>query len=183
MSGDRIDQLLVEYRNQLRLPWSRTLAGAQRVWMVVYDPELERRLRLKLEDFASETRDSGHPWELIDLTTSFADWLAANEYREAYFAEPELLAGALGGYADVLTHRVESALADAKLGDDSVMAILGAGSLFPMARMSELLDRVSPGIRGRLLVFFPGHVDGSNYRLLDARDGWNYLAVPITIGG
>jgi len=29
------------------------------------------------------------------------------------------------------------------------------------------------------LVFFPGERDGSNYRLLDARDGWNYLATPI----
>ena len=60
MSGDRIDQLVAEYRNQLRLPWSRTLAGPQRVWMVVYDPELERRLRLKLEEFAIETREAGH---------------------------------------------------------------------------------------------------------------------------
>lgn len=183
MSGDRIDQLLVEYRNQLRLPWSQTLAGQQRVWMVVYDPELERRLRLKLEEFAIETREAGHAWELIDLTSSFADWLAANEYREAYFAEPELLSNSLGGYADELVHRVETVLADPRLDDDAVVAMLGAGSLFPMARMSELLDRVAPTIRGRLLVFFPGHVDGSNYRLLDARDGWNYLAVPITIGG
>lgn len=183
MSGDRIDQLVAEYRNQLRLPWSHTLAGPQRIWMVVYDPELERRLRLKLEEFAIETREAGHAWELIDLTASFADWLAANEYRDAYFAEPELLANSLGGYAEALAERVEAALADEKLGDTAVIAILGAGSLFPMARMSELLDRVSPAIRGRLLVFFPGHVDGSNYRLLDARDGWNYLAVPITIGG
>ncbi len=183
MSGDRIDQLVTEYRNQLRLPWSRTLAGPQRVWMVVYDPELERRLRLKLEEFAIETREAGHTWGLIDLTASFAEWLAANEYRDAYFAEPDLLANSLGAYADALAARVETVLANDKLGDDAVVAILGAGSLFPMARMSELLDRVSPAIRGRLLVFFPGHVDGSNYRLLDARDGWNYLAVPITIGG
>lgn len=183
MSGDRIDQLVAEYRNQLRLPWSRTLAGPQRIWMVVYDPELERRLRLKLEEFAIETREAGHAWELIDLTSSFAEWLSANEYRDAYFAEPELLTNSLGGYADALAARVEAALADEKLGDDAVVAVLGAGTLFPMARMSELLDRVSPAIRGRLLVFFPGHVDGSNYRLLDARDGWNYLAVPITIGG
>jgi hypothetical protein len=29
-------------------------------------------------------------------------------------------------------------------------------------------------IKGRLVVFFPGHLERSNYRLLDARDGWNY---------
>jgi hypothetical protein len=39
---------------------------------------------------------------------------------------------------------------------------------------------VSPEIKGRLLVFFPGEHDGGSYRLLDARDGWNYLAIPIT---
>jgi hypothetical protein len=183
VTGDRIDQLLAEYRSQLRLPWSDTLAPAQRVWMVVYDPELERRLRLRLEEFAIETREAGHSWELIDLTASFAEWLSANEYRDAYFAQPELLAGALGGYADALVHRVESVLGNPKLGEGSVVGILGTGALFPMARVSELLDRVSPSIRGRLIVFFPGHVDGSNYRLLDARDGWNYLAVLITIGG
>lgn len=38
---------------------------------------------------------------------------------------------------------------------------------------------VEPHIRGRLLVFFPGVYEHENYRLLDARDGWNYRAVPI----
>lgn len=183
MSGDRVDQLLAEYRNQLWLPWSRTIAGPQRVWMVVYDPELERRLRLRLEEFAIETREAGRRWALVDLTTAFAEWLAANEYRDAYFNEPELLSGALGGFADSLADRVAAALGDPTTDESTVVAILGAGSLFPMARVSELIDRVSPEVRGRLLVFFPGHLEGSNYRLLDARDGWNYLAVPITTGG
>ena len=44
-----------------------------------------------------------------------------------------------------------------------------------------LMEAVTDRVRGRLLVFFPGEREGSNYRLLDARDGWNYLAVPITI--
>lgn len=183
MSGDRIDQLLTEYGNQLRLPWSRTIAGPQRVWMVVYDPDLERRLRLRLEEFAIETREAGHGWEIVDLTPAFADWLAANEYREAYFAEPVLLSGALGGFADALAERLESVLTSPRSDDGTVVAVLGTGSLFPMARVSELLDRVSSHVQGRLLVFFPGHLDGSNYRLLDARDGWNYLAVPITAEG
>ena len=46
--------------------------------------------------------------------------------------------------------------------------------------MSALLNEVSDAIAGRLLVFFPGQHEGSSYRLLDARDGWNYLATPIT---
>ena len=36
-------------------------------------------------------------------------------------------------------------------------------------------------IRGRFGLFFPGEFDINDDRLLDARDGWNYLAVPITL--
>ena len=41
----------------------------------------------------------------------------------------------------------------------------------------------NPDIAGRLVVFFPGSRDGNTYRLLDARDGWNYLAHSITLHG
>jgi hypothetical protein len=34
-------------------------------------------------------------------------------------------------------------------------------------------------VPGRLLQTFPGTHEGGIYRLLDARDGWNYLAVSI----
>ena len=47
-------------------------------------------------------------------------------------------------------------------------------------KVSALFERVNDAIAGRLLVFFPGEVEGNSYRLLDARDGWNYLATPIT---
>ena len=60
-----------------------------------------------------------------------------------------------------------------------MVALLGVGSLFPMVRVSDLIQRVSANVRGRLLVLFPGSFEGGNYRLLDARDGWNYLAIPI----
>jgi len=46
--------------------------------------------------------------------------------------------------------------------------------------VSDLMSAVDSSIRGRLLAFFPGEFENNNYRLLDARDGWNYLAVPIT---
>jgi hypothetical protein len=47
-------------------------------------------------------------------------------------------------------------------------------------KVSALVSEVNDAIAGRLLVFFPGQHEGSSYRLLDARDGWNYLAIPIT---
>jgi hypothetical protein len=55
------------------------------------------------------------------------------------------------------------------------------GSLYPMLHVSELVGRVAPHIQGRMLILFPGSLEHGNYRLLDARDGWNYLAIPITI--
>ena len=47
-------------------------------------------------------------------------------------------------------------------------------------RADAVVEDVAPAIQGRLAVFFPGEYESNNYRLLDARDGWNYLAVPIT---
>ena len=43
------------------------------------------------------------------------------------------------------------------------------------------MKAIESDVRGRIAVFFPGEYEDSNYRLLDARDGWNYLAVPITL--
>ena len=63
--------------------------------------------------------------------------------------------------------------------DNTVVALSGVGSLFGLTKTSDVLDQVTDAIRGRLLVFFPGRYENSQYRLLDARDGWNYLAVPI----
>ena len=64
--------------------------------------------------------------------------------------------------------------------DETVVAVTGVASLFGFTRVSEVLPLVEPHIQGRLLIFFPGVYEQNNYRLLDARDGWNYLAVPIT---
>ena len=56
------------------------------------------------------------------------------------------------------------------------MALLGVGSLFGLARVSTIVEGIKDVVPGRLLVFFPGehHPENHTYRLLDARDGWNY---------
>jgi len=69
---------------------------------------------------------------------------------------------------------------------DGVVALLGGGTLFGLedsVKVSARLNAVNDAVAGRLLVFFPGEHEGSSYRLLDARDGWNYLAIPITPKG
>lgn len=178
----RIDDLIANYKRFVGLPWPTNLAPAQRVWMAVYAPEEERRLRLHLDEFATASRSAGYEWGLIDITTEFELWMAEHEYREAYFASPKLIQPELVGFFDVLVERVRSQVA--ALSDDrTIVGLVGAGSLFGLGehvRVSALIERVHDLIQGRLLVFFPGQVEGNNYRLLGAKDGWNYLATLIT---
>lgn len=180
-----VDELLAAYETFLGLPWQRNLAPPQRVWMAVYPPEHERRLRLHLPAFKAATSKRHHSWALMDITESFESWMGAHEYREAYFGDPELLEPALPAYFGELTRDVRSQLVEHS-ASDGVVALLGAGTLFGLGdsvKVSALLNSVSDSIAGRLLVFFPGEHEGNHYRLLDARDGWNYLAIPITPSG
>lgn len=177
---NEIERLLKAYDQFLRIPWDRSLAGAQKVWFVIYDPAHERRLRMRISDFALATQRAGHDWVLFDMTDAFAHWLAQHDYREDYFADPEAMDLALEDFAALVAEQLVATLHDPAVGDQTVVAVVGLAALFGLIRASKLLRAVDAHIRGRMLVFFPGQHDGANYRLLDARDGWNYLAVPIT---
>ena len=108
--------------------------------------------------------------------------MAKDEYRDAYFEEPDDLAMKMETeFADFVADCIRSVLSSAD--EKSVVAVFGAGALFGFTRVSRVLNLVEPDIKGRLVVFFPGQYDQNNYRLLDARDGWNYMAVPITLHG
>lgn len=175
-----IEALCKEYERQVCLRWDDTLAGPQRVWFAVYEPSLERRLRLRVPLFEEATKKAGHGWERVDLTDAFANWMAGHEYRDSYFASPELLDIALPDFATDVATKVRSQLQAPAVDEQTVVAISGVASVFGLASVSQLVEDVAPSIQGRMLVFFPGHHEGSSYRLLDARDGWNYLAVAIT---
>jgi hypothetical protein len=177
-----VDDLLEAYRKFVSLPWQQNLAPAQRVWMAVYPPEHERRIRLHVADFELTTREAQYTWALIDITTSFEHWMARHEYRDQYFGSPELLETALPAFFVQLTSDVRDQL-HKHPSPKVVVGLLGAGTLFGLGdavKVSALLNVVNEAITGRLLVFFPGEHEGNSYRLLDARDGWNYLATPIT---
>jgi hypothetical protein len=178
----RIHDLIANYERFAKLPWPGGLAPAQRVWMAVYEPEDERRLRLHLQEFDTTSKAAGHDWALIDITNSFETWMAAHEYREAYFANPKLIQHEMAGFVDYLVEEVRQQLAQQSTAN-SIVGLLGAGSLFGLGdsvKVSALVDRIEDLIAGRLLVFFPGEVEQNNYRLLNGRDGWNYHAVLIT---
>lgn len=177
----RIEDLADAFGRHIRTPWQRTIAGAQRVVIVIYDKELERTLRARKLAFETVTREAGHDWREIDFASFFAEWMASDDYRDEYFASPEDLQLKLQAeFPTYVADRTRAILRHSDVSDNTVVAVLGAGSLFGLARISEVLRMVEPDIRGRLLVFFPGQFERNNYRLLDARDGWNYLAVPIT---
>ena len=178
----RIDRLAEHYKRYISLPWQKDLAGGQRAIFVVYPKTDERRMRARKAIFELATRESGHRWIECDLTDSFAGWMANTEYRESYFESPPDLELKLE--EDFLAHvaeQVRQALTAPEAGEGSVVAVFGIASLFGFIRVSELLKAIEDDIRGRIAVFFPGEYEGSVYRLLDARDGWNYLAVPITV--
>jgi hypothetical protein len=180
-----VDDLIESYRRFVDLPWPQSVAPPQRVWMAVYPPKYERRVRLNLQEFENATIHAGHGWHCIDITTSFERWMADHEYAEAYFDEPELLETALPAFFGALAHEVTEQLEQYD-NPNGVVGLLGAGTLFGLGdsvKVSALMNAVNASIAGRLLVFFPGQHEHNSYRLLDARDGWDYLAIPITAEG
>ncbi|MGB5133663.1 MAG: BREX protein BrxB domain-containing protein [Prochlorococcaceae cyanobacterium] len=183
----RIDDLAARYADHIRTPWQQGLPAANRVVMLVYEKEAERQLRGKLGEFEQLTKGAGHGWHLVDLTTAFADWMASMKYREDYFERPDDIRLKLDtGFLRYVAELIKVQLSQAT--DNDVVALLGAGSLFGFLRLSDVIREIEgfrtadqePLLQGRLVVFFPGQKDGNNYRLLDARDGWNYMAVGIT---
>src|SRR5437870_9503597 len=85
----RIEDLAERYARHISTPWQRTVSGAQRVIMLVYDKELERALRARKLAFENATHEASFSWLEVDVTDAFAHWMAANEYRNEYFATPE----------------------------------------------------------------------------------------------
>ena len=178
----RIDRLAERYERYISLPWKKDLAGAQRVIFVFYDKTDERRLRARKTLFELATSDAGHHWIECDLTDAFAEWMSNERYRESYFEAPEDLELKLEeDFVEHVVRRVRAVLAAPDADDDSVVVLFGIASLFGFICVSEVMGAIERDVKGRIVVFFPGEYVDSNYRLLDARDGWNYLAVPITL--
>jgi hypothetical protein len=176
----QIEQLLAAYTEFVGLPWQEHLAGPQKVWFAVYDPNQERRLRLRVPEFELATRDAGHKWIYLDIGDSFARWMAAHKYRDIYFQRPDRMGLALRDFETSVSEEIKTALTAPEVDENTVVAVGGVASLFGLTYVSTVLEPVTAAVQGRLLVFFPGRYENGAYRLLDARDGWNYLAVPIT---
>lgn len=176
----RVKRLIQSYSKFISVPWRDDIAAAQRVIFCVYNENEERWLRAKVDEFEIVTRQAGHEWGTFDLTDTFAIWLASQRYAKSYFQKPHLLSTLLPKYLAFINDEFETLLRKNEIGTDSVVAIKGVGSLFGFLKVKDVVDKLAPMVKGRLLVFFPGSYENNNYRLLDGYDGWNYLAVPIT---
>ncbi len=176
----RVKRLIQSYGKYIAVPWRDDAAAAQRVIFCVYNETEERWLRAKVDEFELATRQAGHRWAIFDLTDTFATWLASQRYAKSYFQKPHLLSTLLPKYLAFITEEFKSFLQKNEIDQDSVVALKGVGSLFGFLKVKEVVDRLAPEVRGRLLVFFPGSSKNNNYKLLDGYDGWNYLTVPIT---
>ena len=174
-----IDRLLSNYSRQVRLPWSATASGKQRVWFAVYPPAEERRVRARLPQFEALTLEANHGWIRVDLTRLLPEWISGHEYREGIFEQPEHFS-ANSELEALAAERVRQTCSREGADAGGVVAVMGLASLFDFMRVSSLVERVEDSVRGRLLVFFPGEYAGNVYRFMDARDGFNYMAVPIT---
>lgn len=182
--SSRVAKLAEAYRQHLSVPWQAGLAAIQRVIFAVYDKADELRLRANVGEFELATQQADKQWLLLDITNAFPEWMAGQEYRDAYFESPEDLAGYQTGelteFVADLTAKLKARISK-EAGPDTVVALIGVAALFGLARVSSVVEGIKDSAQGRLLVFFPGeyHPENHTYRLLDARDGWNYLAVPL----
>lgn len=178
---NRLERLRQSYAEFIAVPWA-DLAPAQRVIFCVYDEDDERRIRAGMDSFRTATLDAGRGWTEHDLTDTFAGWLSGQRYASKYFSSPQYLDDLLPRYLDYVVDGLEHFLEEKNQDDNTVVALTGVGSLFGFVKINDVVVRAAPLVKGRLLVFFPGSCEGNNYRLLDAYDGWNYHAVPITAG-
>ncbi len=176
----RVEDLADRFGRHMQLPISATGVAAERVLIVVYDKELERPLRERFGEFQNHAEAAGRHFRRIDCTSMFAEWMASLEYRDSYFEEPEHLSSKVEGeFKKVVIDRLRQSLQGADT--TTVIAVTGTASLYGFVRLSEVIRELESDVQGCLAVFFPGTKDSSNYRLLDARDGWNYLAHSISL--
>ncbi|PPI25964.1 BREX protein BrxB domain-containing protein [Rathayibacter sp. AY1B5] len=173
----RVSDLVDAYQAELSLTWRDNVSGGERVWMLVYPPDLERPMRHALPGMELATTEAAHGWIMLDVSDDFGCWLSTHRHAEAFYDEPtDLTQSILDQFETSLVSRIRQTLQEAPA--NTVVALVGIGSIFPFLRASSVIKSVDPAVTGRLLVLFPGLHDPEthSFRLLDARDGFNYRA-------
>jgi len=177
----KTDVLINNYEKVVREPWNQKLSGQEKVWFLVYDPSEQRKIMFRLGDFERVTRKYQRDWLHVSLADAFPIWMAKHEYREEYFQNPaEIQDQVETGFKDFVVERIKEALSEAPNIENTVLTITDVNALFGFIKLSDVLNDLYAFNKGRMLIFFPGEYHNNHYRLMDARDGWSYLARPIT---
>jgi hypothetical protein len=105
--------------------------------------------------------------------------MASQKYRDEYFEDPDSL---MPKYKKFVRQSVDqqAQIIQERADENTLVALIGCGTLFGFASVSDFVKQLSAHVPGRLLVLFPGEYVNNTYRLLDARDGWGYQATAIT---
>lgn len=178
----KIDQLIAAFDKVVNEPWNNTLSGQEKVWFLMYEPSEQRKIDLRIGDFENSTKKAGKKWVEISLKNCFPTWMAAHDYKESYFQDPEALADSLNNeFKKYVIRFLKVEINNSIIDSNTLIAIKDISSLFGFTRMSDVINGCSSSLKGRMLIFFPGEFEKNQYRLLDARDGWDYLARPITL--
>lgn len=178
----KIDQLLSAFEKVVKEPWSSALSGQERIWFLVYDPAEQRKVDLRMGDFESVATKAGKKWKEVSLKNCFPSWMSNHEYREDYFISPEYIVDQLEAeFIPYAIQYLKNEFNKIEQNEDMLLALRDVSSIFGFARLSEILKSCDKDFKGRILIFFPGEFEHNHYRLLDARDGWDYLARPITL--
>jgi len=173
---DRLNQAL---DHQLRHPWTNDRSGGERVWFLVFDPDRLRSVIARKDMFRLTTEAHGKRWEEIDISRMFGEWMTQHRYADRYFARPNLANTISGDFTRSLSVEIKTQIAARSIDENTLLVLTGTESLYGIDKLSQITRLIEDAVPGRLLVFFPGQYREPQYRFLDARDGWNYLAIPI----
>jgi len=176
--ADRISNLIQEYESHISLTWPTVASGEEKSIFVIYKPEDELNLRARVESFEQATAQCEHDWLLLDITNAFEEWLSGQDYAESYYENPEYLESNYDFFAEDLAKNLKTTIAQSASAN-TVVALLSCGTLFGITSVSELVRKLTEKMTGRLLVFFPGDKIDNTYKLLDAKNGWGYLATAL----
>lgn len=180
--NSKVETLLINYEKVLKEPWTHKLSGQEKVWFLVYDPVEQRKVALRIGDFERVTGKNNKNWVEIDLRGCFPEWMKNHEYRDDYFADPEAIQDQIEcDFKEYIVNYISQIIKRVKYLENSVVAINNVSSLFGFLKLSDVLSEIYPLNKGRILIFFPGEFHNNHFRLMDARDGWSYLARPITV--
>lgn len=177
----KVDDLIKKFEKVIKEPWGKGLSGQEKVWFLVFDPTELRRVEFRLGDFEILTNNTGRSWHQVSLHKLFTSWMAKNLYKEAYFEDPEFISDALQGeFKQYVLNELDEALTSNN-EDNTLIVLKDVSAIFGFLKLSEVINVLSNRIKGRMMVLFPGEFSNNQYRLMDARDGWDYLARPITL--